>query len=77
MSDLPYFRVPELPTALVKAGYAKRDDAPRYRQIYNLILDGRIEAEQVNGRYRVARNNLAIVAEVLGLTKNGHTRAAA
>jgi hypothetical protein len=38
----------------------------KYRQLYNLVLDGRLTAEQVNGRYEVDIDN---VGEVLGLTE--------
>jgi hypothetical protein len=37
-----------------------------YRQLYQLILDGKLRAEQVNGRYSVEIDE---VAEALGLTE--------
>lgn len=41
-------------------------NAPGYRRIYNLVLDGRIPAELGdNGRWTVSRADLPRVAEVL------------
>lgn len=37
-----------------------------YARLYRLILDGRLPADQVNGRYQV---DLDLAAEVLGLTE--------
>ena len=68
MSDpLHYFSTPEIPTELIREGYADPKTAPRYRRVYNAILDGQIPAEQVNGRYRIARSHLPQIAALFGL----------
>jgi hypothetical protein len=68
MSDTSrYFSTPQIPIELIREGYAEPDTAPRYRSIYNAILDGRIPAEQVNGRYRIPRSTLPHIAALFGL----------
>jgi hypothetical protein len=68
MSDpMPWYWTPQIPSELVREGYAEPETAPRYRRVYNAILDGRIPAEQVNGRYRIARSHLPQIAELFGL----------
>lgn len=37
------------------------------KRLYKLVLDGRIPAEQVRGRWFVAERNLPLIAEVLGI----------
>jgi hypothetical protein len=39
---------------------------PSYRKLYLQILDGRLPAVQINGRYEI---DLDVAAEVLGLTE--------
>jgi hypothetical protein len=41
---------------------------PSYRRIYGLVLDGRVPAEQANGRWSVKREHLPMIAEALGMT---------
>jgi len=40
---------------------------PKYRVLYNLIIDGRLPALKVRGRWFVRRDELAQVAEMLGM----------
>lgn len=40
---------------------------PSYRKCYFAILDGRINAETINGRYRVREEQLPAIAELFGL----------
>jgi len=42
--------------------------APSYRKLWSLIVDGHVSAKQVNGRYQVPRNDLPAIAALLGLT---------
>ena len=42
--------------------------APGYRRLWTLTVDGRITAEQVNGRYQVRRTDLPAIAASLGMT---------
>lgn len=42
--------------------------APNYRKLWMLTVDGRIPAEQMNGRYQVRRADLPGIAVSLGLT---------
>lgn len=42
--------------------------SPSYRQLWTLTVDGRIPAEQRNGRYQVMRTDLPGIAASLGLT---------
>lgn len=42
--------------------------APSYRKLWSLIVDGRVSANQVNGRYQVPRTDLPAIAVLLGLT---------
>jgi hypothetical protein len=41
--------------------------APGYRALYNHVLDGRLPAEQVNGRWYWHRIDLPAIAAALGL----------
>ena len=41
------------------------DRVPPYREIYNAVLDGRIPAEQDNGRWSVADPDLPLIAAIL------------
>lgn len=41
--------------------------SPSYRQLYNMTLNGRLPAEQVNGRYQPRRADLPAIAISLGL----------
>jgi hypothetical protein len=68
---LSWYRTAEIPSELIREGFAEPETAPRYRRVYNAILDGRIPAEQVNGRYRIARSTLPYIAALFGL--NDHT----
>ena len=43
-------------------------EAPTYRRLWTLTVDGRIPAEQVNGRYQVRRADLPDIAAALGMT---------
>ena len=63
-----YYSAPELPRALIDSGYAKPGEAPNYTLCYMRILSGEIEAERVNGRYRIKRSQLAKIAKLFGLT---------
>lgn len=42
--------------------------APGYRRLYALALDGRIQTEHRNGRHYLRRERLPEVAELVGLT---------
>lgn len=42
--------------------------APSYRRLWTLTVDGCLPAEQVNGRYQVRRVDLPGIAALLGLT---------
>lgn len=42
--------------------------SPSYRRLYGLTLDGRLPAEQVNGRWFVQRSDMPAIAQTLGLT---------
>ena len=42
--------------------------APGYRRLWTEVVDGRIPAEQVNGRYQVRRTDLPAIAASLGMT---------
>ena len=63
-----YIPTPQIASELIGAGYAKSGQAPGYRAIYQAILDGRIAAEQINGRYRIQRSQLPKIAEIFGLS---------
>jgi hypothetical protein len=39
-----------------------------YRRLYNLILDGRVPAEQDNARWQIRRADLPAIITQLGLT---------
>lgn len=41
---------------------------PGHRKLWQLTVDGRLPAEQVNGRYHVRRADLPAIADMLGLT---------
>lgn len=43
-------------------------EAPKYRELYGLALDGRIQTEYRNGRHYLLRERLPEVAELVGLT---------
>ena len=43
------------------------DPLPSYRQVYNMILDGRLSAQRVNGRWFLPRADLPGIAFKLGL----------
>jgi len=49
--------------------------APSYRKLWTLTVDGRIPAEQMNGRYQVRRTDLPGIAALLGLTTSERTAA--
>jgi hypothetical protein len=49
--------------------------APSYRKLWTLTVDGRIPAEQMNGRYQVRRTDLPGIAASLGLTTSERTAA--
>lgn len=51
--------------------YAGRQ-APNYRKLWTLTVDGRIPAEQTNGRYQVRRADLPSIAATLGLIASDH-----
>jgi len=36
-----------------------------YRKVYNKVLDGDVQTEQINGRHYVDRSNLAAIAVAL------------
>jgi len=40
---------------------------PTYRKLWTMVVDGRLPAEQVNGRYQVARASLPAIAALLGI----------
>ena len=42
-------------------------EAPTYRRLWTLTVDGRIPAEQINGRYQVRRADLPDIASTLGM----------
>lgn len=50
--------------------------SPSYRQLYNMTLDGRLPAEQVNGRYQLRRTDLPAIAVSLGLMPDNNLIAA-
>ncbi len=45
--------------------------APSYRKLWSLTVDGRLPAEQINGRYQVRRADLPGIAAMLGLSVPG------
>ena len=49
--------------------------APSYRKLWSLTVDGRIPADQVNGRYQVRRADLPAIATALGLAVAGDSLA--
>jgi ferric-dicitrate binding protein FerR (iron transport regulator) len=55
--------LPKAPAALEARG-AK--PVPRYRHLYNLVLDRRIPAQQINGRWHVDDADLPAIARALG-----------
>jgi hypothetical protein len=57
--------LPALPRELT--AYAGRQ-APTYRKLWSMTVDGLIPAEQINGRYQVRRADLPEIAAALGLT---------
>jgi hypothetical protein len=42
--------------------------SPRYRRLYELVLDGVLPAERINGRLFVRPANVPAIAETLGMT---------
>jgi len=44
--------------------------SPSYRRLYFMVLDGRVPAQQVNGRYFVRRSDLPGIAAMLGMTRS-------
>ena len=50
---------------------------PNYRKLWSLTVDGRLPAEQVNGRYQVRRVDLPSIAALLGLVVPEDTSAPA
>ncbi len=40
---------------------------PSYRAIWNLVVDGRLPAEQVNRQYKIKRSDLPLIPPLLGL----------
>ena len=40
---------------------------PSYRKLWTMVVDGRLSATQVNGRYQVDRAGLPAICAVLGL----------
>lgn len=51
------------------------EQAPSYRKLWTMTVDGRIPADQVNGRYRVRRADLPAIAGLVGLTVPGNSPA--
>jgi hypothetical protein len=43
---------------------------PGHRKLWCLIVDGKIPAEQENGRWIIQRTDLPAIAAVLGLTEH-------
>ena len=46
--------------------------APNYRKMWTLVVDGLLPAMQVNGRYHVRRADLPAIAATLGLSPAEH-----
>lgn len=42
-------------------------EVPSYRKLWTMVVDGRLPAEQVNGRYQVRRSDIPEIAAKLGL----------
>ena len=61
-----------IPLSLTSRELARRfgGSAPAYRRLYELVLDGKLPAEQVNGRWFVDEADLPAIAATLGLTEN-------
>ncbi len=65
MSAVELVSLTSLPRELERLTGAR---PPGYRRLWTLTVDGRIPAEQVNGRYQVRRADLPDIAAELGLT---------
>lgn len=44
------------------------DPVPGHRKLHQLVLDARVPAEMVNGRWHVSRDDLPVIATRLGLS---------
>ena len=49
--------------------------APSYRKLWTMVVDGLLPAEQISGRYRVRRADVPAIATTLGLSPAEHTSA--
>jgi hypothetical protein len=56
--------LPQLPRELTAH---TGQQAPSYRRLYTLVLDGRLPATQVNGRHHVRAADVPAIVEALGL----------
>jgi hypothetical protein len=54
-------------TKLPRELAALTGSSPGYRQLWGMTVDGAIPAEQVNGRWHVARADVPAIATILGL----------
>ncbi len=46
---------------------------PTYRELWQAVVDGRLQAERVNGRHFLRRKNLPNAARSLGMTPEATT----
>ncbi len=61
MSTVNYVWLRDVPRSVAeKTGFPP----PKYRRVYNLILDGLLDAEMINGRWRIREAQLPKVAEL-------------
>lgn len=58
----------ELPRNLKPYADAVGKAPPKYRTVYNRLLDGDIEAEKIGQQWFVRKTDLGKIAEVMGLT---------
>jgi len=64
-----YISPADIPAEFVRQGWTTPASAPHSGAILNMIGDGRIPAEQVNGRYRIDRTTLPEIAALFGLNR--------
>ncbi len=57
-----------LPRTLKPYADAVGKAPPKYRTVYNRLLDGDIEAEKIGQQWFVQKTDLGKIAEVMGLT---------
>ncbi len=50
---------------------------PSYRAVWNLVVDGRLPATQINRQYRIERADLPLIPPLLGLRLKAQSNSAA